>query len=67
MPEARINGVRLYYEVHGSGVPLVFVHEFSGDGRSWDPQVKFFRRRYQVITYNARLRDVAAAIPISSR
>lgn len=54
MPEARINGVRLHYEVHGSGVPLVFVHEFAGDGRSWDPQVKFFARRYQVITYNAR-------------
>jgi pimeloyl-ACP methyl ester carboxylesterase len=54
MPEARINGVRLYYEVHGSGVPLVFVHEFSGDTRSWTSQVKFFCRRYQVITYNAR-------------
>lgn len=54
MPEAQINGVRLYYEVHGSGTPLVFVHEFSGDSRSWDPQVKFFSRRYQVITYNAR-------------
>jgi pimeloyl-ACP methyl ester carboxylesterase len=54
MPEARINGVRLYYEVHGSGIPLVFVHEFAGDSRSWDPQVKFFVRRYQVIVYNAR-------------
>lgn len=54
MPEAQINGVRLYYEVHGRGTPLVFVHEFAGDSRSWDPQVKFFARRYQVITYNAR-------------
>lgn len=54
MPEARVNGVRLHFEVRGNGVPLVFVHEFAGDGRSWDPQVKFFSRRYQVITYNAR-------------
>lgn len=54
MPEARINGVQLHYEVSGSGVPLVLVHEFAGDSRSWDPQVKFFARRYQVITYNAR-------------
>jgi pimeloyl-ACP methyl ester carboxylesterase len=54
MPEARINGARLHYEVHGSGVPLVFVHEFAGDSRSWAPQVKFFARRYQVIVYNAR-------------
>ncbi len=54
MPNARMNGVQLYYEVSGSGVPLVLVHEFAGDSRSWDPQVKFFARRYQVITYNAR-------------
>jgi pimeloyl-ACP methyl ester carboxylesterase len=54
MPNARINGVRLHYEVSGSGVPLVLVHEFAGDSRSWDPQVKFFARRYQVVTYNAR-------------
>jgi pimeloyl-ACP methyl ester carboxylesterase len=54
MPEAVIHGVRLYYEVTGSGAPLIFVHEFAGDCRSWDPQVKFFARRYQVTTYNAR-------------
>jgi pimeloyl-ACP methyl ester carboxylesterase len=54
MPEAGVNGVRLYYEVAGSGPPLVFVHEFAGDSRSWDPQVRFFARRYQTITYNAR-------------
>jgi pimeloyl-ACP methyl ester carboxylesterase len=54
MPNARINGVQLHYEVSGSGVPLVLVHEFAGDSRSWDPQVAFFARRYQVITYNAR-------------
>ncbi len=54
MPHALINGVRLYYEVTGSGVPLILVHEFAGDSRSWDPQVKFFARHYQVITYNAR-------------
>lgn len=54
MPEARINGVQLHYEIAGSGIPLVFVHEFAGDARSWDPQVRFFARRYQVISYNAR-------------
>lgn len=54
MPHASINGVRLFHEMTGSGIPLIFVHEFAGDGRSWDPQVRFFARRYQVITYNAR-------------
>ena len=54
MPEALVNGVRLHYDMWGSGTPLVFVHEFAGDCRSWDPQVNFFARRYTVITYNAR-------------
>lgn len=54
MPHASVNGVRLYYEATGRGTPLVFVHEFAGDCRSWDPQVAYFARRYKVITYNAR-------------
>jgi pimeloyl-ACP methyl ester carboxylesterase len=32
----------------------VFVHEFSGDHRSWEPQVRHFSRRYRCVTYNAR-------------
>ncbi len=54
MPHAAVNGVRLHYEVTGEGFPLVFVHEFAGDGRSWEPQVRFFARRYRVVTYHAR-------------
>jgi pimeloyl-ACP methyl ester carboxylesterase len=54
MPYATVHGVRLYYEVTGEGTPLIFVHEFAGDCRSWDPQVRFFARRYRVVTYNAR-------------
>ncbi len=54
MPTALINGVNLYYEVHGEGFPLIWSHEFAGDCRSWKPQIKFFARRYRVIVYNAR-------------
>lgn len=54
MPTARINGVNIYYEVHGQGIPIVWSHEFAGDWRSWEPQVNYFSRRYQVVTYNAR-------------
>ena len=54
MPKAPVNGVHLYYEVSGSGYPLLLVHEFAGDYCSWEPQVRYFARRYQVITYNAR-------------
>jgi pimeloyl-ACP methyl ester carboxylesterase len=54
MPKAKVNGINLYYEEHGQGTPLVFVHEFAGETRSWDPQVNFFARRYRTIAYNAR-------------
>jgi pimeloyl-ACP methyl ester carboxylesterase len=48
------DGVKLYTEETGSGTPIVFVHEFAGDCRSWEPQVRHFSRRYRCITYNAR-------------
>jgi pimeloyl-ACP methyl ester carboxylesterase len=48
------DGVRLYYEETGEGVPIMFVHEFAGDHRSWEPQVRFFSRRYRCIAYGAR-------------
>ena len=54
MPKAMIDGVAIYYESHGEGFPLVWSHEFAGDYRSWEDQVRFFSRRYRVITYNAR-------------
>jgi pimeloyl-ACP methyl ester carboxylesterase len=46
--------VKLHVEDTGSGAPIVFVHEFGGDQQSWEPQVRFFSRRYRCITFNAR-------------
>ncbi|MBI3630543.1 MAG: alpha/beta fold hydrolase [Candidatus Rokubacteria bacterium] len=54
MPKARINGINLYYEEAGQGTPLVFVHEFAGEARSWHLQMRFFARRYRAIAFNAR-------------
>ena len=54
MPTALVDGIRLYYEEAGEGRPLVFVHEFAGDHRSWRHQRQFFSRRYRAIAYNAR-------------
>jgi pimeloyl-ACP methyl ester carboxylesterase len=48
------DNVQLYYEEVGSGTPVVFVHEFAGDYRSWEPQLRYFARRYRCIAYNAR-------------
>jgi pimeloyl-ACP methyl ester carboxylesterase len=54
MPYADSNGVRLYYEEAGKGTPIVFVHEFAADLRSWEPQIRHFSRRYRCIAFNAR-------------
>lgn len=48
------DGIRLFYEEAGSGAPILFVHEFAGDHRSWAPQVRALARRHRCITYNAR-------------
>lgn len=55
MPHATADdGVRLYYEESGSGIPVIFVHEYAGDHRSWEPQMRHFGQRYRAITYAAR-------------
>ena len=48
------DGVALYAESTGAGQPLLFIHEFAGDHRSWEPQVRFFCRGYRCVTYAAR-------------
>ncbi|MGI4797640.1 MAG: alpha/beta fold hydrolase [Janthinobacterium lividum] len=48
------DGVTLYYEEAGDGIPIVFVHEFAGDHRSYEPQLRHFARNYRCIAYNAR-------------
>jgi pimeloyl-ACP methyl ester carboxylesterase len=55
MPHAVTDdGVRLYYEETGAGTPLIFVHEFAGDHRSWELQMRHFGQRYRSIAFNAR-------------
>src|ERR1700737_3420550 len=55
MPYMTTNdGVKLYYEDTGAGRAILFIHEFSGDYRAWELQVRYFARRYRCITYNAR-------------
>ena len=58
MPTARIASiggpVDLYYEETGQGFPLIWCHEYGGDYRSWEQQIRFFSRRYRVVTWNYR-------------
>jgi pimeloyl-ACP methyl ester carboxylesterase len=54
MPFAEAHGARLYFEDTGRGTPIVFVHEFAGDLRSWEPQVRALARQHRCVTFNAR-------------
>lgn len=55
MPHMKTSdGIKLYFEEAGEGEPIVFVHEFGGDMRSWEPQMRHFSRRYRCIAFNAR-------------
>lgn len=48
------DGVKLYYEESGHGTPIVFVHEYAADYRTWEPQLRHFSRSYRCITYSQR-------------
>lgn len=54
MPYAENDGVRLFYVETGSGTPLLFLHEYGGDPRSWAPQAEFFAGRYRCLVAASR-------------
>jgi pimeloyl-ACP methyl ester carboxylesterase len=51
---AAADGTKLYYEEVGAGTPVVFVHEFAGDYRTWEPQLRYFARSHRCVTYSQR-------------
>jgi len=48
------DGTRLYFEEAGSGTPVIFIHEYAGDYRTWEMQMRFFSRGHRCITYSQR-------------
>jgi pimeloyl-ACP methyl ester carboxylesterase len=48
------DGTKLYYAEVGTGTPVVFVHEFAGDYRTWEPQMRYFARAHRCVAYSAR-------------
>lgn len=48
------DGTRLWAEETGAGTPILFLHEFAGDHRSWEPQLAAFARRHRCVVYAAR-------------
>jgi pimeloyl-ACP methyl ester carboxylesterase len=54
MPEAEVNGVRLYYELHGSGEPLALVHGSWADATTWALVVPGLAEVFQTLVYDRR-------------
>lgn len=54
MPTLNINTVDLYYEIAGSGQPVLFIHGLGSSSRDWEEQIPFFSERFQVITCDLR-------------
>jgi 3-oxoadipate enol-lactonase len=54
MPFAPVNGIELYYESHGEGAPIVFLHGRGGNHLAWWQQVPHFRDRYRCIAIDHR-------------
>lgn len=54
MPKIFANGIEQFYEIRGEGTPLVLVHGGFVDSRMWDPQIKYFADRFQVLRYDLR-------------
>ena len=48
------DGTKLYVEEVGSGTPVVFIHKYAGDFRSWESQLRYFCRQHRCVTYSQR-------------
>ena len=54
MPFAEVNGIKLYYEIHGEGDPLILANGIFMNTTSWFGQTPEFSKHYQVILYDMR-------------
>ena len=54
MPHANVQGAKLYYEAHGRGEPLIFLHNGLGSTKSFTKQVREFSESFMVVTYDRR-------------
>lgn len=66
VPTIRINDLETYYERHGSGPPIVFVHAALVDHTMWAPQVDALEDDYTTITYDVRGHGLTGGSPLES-
>lgn len=54
MPKIEINGINLYYEIHGDGEPLILANGIFMNTNSWFGQITEFSKHFKVILYDMR-------------
>jgi 3-oxoadipate enol-lactonase len=60
MPWAGINGIDLYYEVHGEGPAILFAHGAGGNHLSWWQQIPHLQSEYRCVTFDQRAFGLSA-------
>jgi pimeloyl-ACP methyl ester carboxylesterase len=54
MPKLDRDGVKIYYEVHGSGPPLILTHGYSSTSTMWNGQIEALSKQHQLILWDMR-------------
>src|SRR4051794_29639760 len=54
MPKLNRDGVNIYYEVHGSGPPLLLTHGYSSSSAMWQGQIEALSKRHRLVLWDMR-------------
>src|ERR1700754_559814 len=54
MPRLNRDGVNIYYEVHGSGPPLILTHGYSSTSAMWQGQIAALSRHHKLVLWDMR-------------
>jgi pimeloyl-ACP methyl ester carboxylesterase len=54
MPTIDRNGVKIYYEVHGDGPPLILTHGYSSTSAMWQGQVEALSKHHKLVLWDMR-------------
>jgi pimeloyl-ACP methyl ester carboxylesterase len=54
MPKLSRDGVDIYYEVHGSGLPVLLTHGYSSTAEMWQGQVEALSKHHRLVLWDMR-------------
>lgn len=60
---AKINGIKLYYEIYGNGFPLLMLHGNGGSINAFINQIPFFEKYFKVVAIDSRLQGKSGGSP----